>query len=62
MGGEILDYPAKTARREGLAEGLAEGRSEGIEQTLAQLVKDGVISPEEAARRGQQMKDALLQA
>ena len=60
MGGEILDYPAKTARREGLAEGLAEGRSEGIEETLAQLVKDGVLSPEEAARRGQQMKDALL--
>ena len=58
MGGEILDYPAKTARREG----LAEGRSEGIEETLAQLVKDGVLSPEEAERRGQQMKDALLQA
>ena len=56
MGGEILDYPAKTARREG----LAEGRSEGIEETLAQLVKDGILSPEEAARRGQQMKDALL--
>ena len=59
MGGEILDYPAKTARREGLAEGLAEGRSKGIEETLAQLVKDGVLSPEEAERRGQQMKDAL---
>ena len=42
MGGEILDYPAKTARREGLAEGLAEGRSVGIKAFILEKVDAGV--------------------
>ena len=29
MGGEILDYPAKTAKREGIKQGLLQGRREG---------------------------------
>ena len=48
MGGEILDYPAKIARREGLAE--------GIESTLAVLVKDGILTEAEAKAR---KEDAL---
>ena len=48
MGGEILDYPAKAARREGLAE--------GIESTLALLVKDGILTESEAKAR---KEDAL---
>ena len=38
MGGEILDYPAKTARREG----LAEGRSVGIKAFILEKVDAGV--------------------
>ena len=30
MGGEILDYPAKTAMREGFAKGRSEGLAEGL--------------------------------
>lgn len=32
-------------------EALAEGRAEGIIQTLVSLVKEGLLSKEEAARR-----------
>ena len=38
-------------RAEGRIEGRAEGRSEGILETLASLVKDGLISLAEAAKR-----------
>ena len=31
MGGELLEYPAKTSYREGRAEGIAIGREEGRE-------------------------------
>ena len=60
MGGKILESEAKTIRREGMAqgrrEGMAQGRREGmaqgIVQTLASLVRDGVLSIKEAAARG----------
>ena len=38
-------------KEEALAEGLAKGRTEGIVQTLVSLVKEGLLSKEEAARR-----------
>ncbi len=41
MGGKILEYEAKTIKREGLREGLKEGLKEGIEQgedRLSQLI------------------------
>lgn len=59
MGGVLLDYPAKTilntGRAEGLAAGrkagLAEGRLEGALEMCIGLLKDGVISLAEAAKR-----------
>ena len=38
-------------KEEALAEGLAKRRTEGIVQTLVSLVKEGLLSKEEAARR-----------
>lgn len=47
MGGQILDYEAKRIRRDGLEEGI----SQGIQQTLIELVHDGLLTVEEAAKR-----------
>ena len=38
-------------RKEGRKEGRNEGRIEGVLETLASLVKDGVLSIAEAAKR-----------
>jgi len=43
MGGQILEYEAKTI--------LNKGRKEGSEATFIELVRDGVLSAEEAAKR-----------
>ena len=55
MGGVLLDYPAKRILNEGLAAGrkagLAEGRLEGALEMCIGLLKDGVISMAEAAKR-----------
>ncbi|HBA46793.1 MAG TPA: resolvase [Lachnospiraceae bacterium] len=55
MGGRILDYEAKRIKAEGLQEGRKEGRKEGkIEgqiETLIELVKDNILSVQEAASR-----------
>ena len=67
MGGEILEYEAKTilnegkkqgwilGRESGLAEGhksgLAEGLSEGRTTTYLELVKEGILNIKEAAMR-----------
>ena len=67
MSGQVLDYEAKRilnegrregieeGRREGMEEGhragMEEGRQEGIIETLAGLVKDGLLSIQDAARR-----------
>lgn len=45
MGGRILDYEAKRIK----AEGLQEGRKEGQIETLVELVKDNLLSVQEAA-------------
>lgn len=54
MGGNILDYDAKDilyqGRREGLSEGILKGKSEAIEAFVG-LIKDGIFSISEAARR-----------
>ena len=39
------------AKNEGRAEGMAEGMNKGILETLVGLVKDGLISFAEAAKR-----------
>ena len=55
MTGRVLEYPTKTRFREaiqqGLAEGRAEGRAEGERNAYLSLLKDGVITIVEAAKR-----------
>ena len=41
----------KEGRKEGKKEGRREGRKEGVINTLLILVKDGIISVEDAAKR-----------
>ena len=41
----------KEGRKEGKKEGRREGRKEGVINTLLMLVKDGIISVEDAAKR-----------
>lgn len=41
----------KEGRREGIKEGRKEGIKEGVINTLLMLVKDGIISVEDAAKR-----------
>lgn len=51
MGGKVLEYEAKDILRAGKREGRKEGRKEGVLQTLCDLVHDGLLAVEEAARR-----------
>lgn len=63
MGGRILDYEAKRIKAEGLQEGREEGREEGRKEgrkegkkegqieILIELVKDNLLSVQEAASR-----------
>ncbi len=52
MGGELLEYPAKTSYREGRAEGLREGRNAGILKKSIQVFKNCIA-------RGMSKEDAL---
>ena len=47
MGGKVLEYEAKDILRKGIKEGIEVGKIE----TLCELVKDGLLSIEEAAKR-----------
>jgi hypothetical protein len=47
MGGKVLEHEAKTILRKGLSEGRIEGRRDG----LVELVRDGLLSISEAAKR-----------
>lgn len=55
MCGKVLEYEAKTIRNEGLSQGLSqgilEGRSQGRLETCLELVRDGLLTTEEAANR-----------
>ena len=59
MGGKILEYEAKTILQRGIQEGrqagMQEGRQVGIQEgrleSYAELVKDGILPVEEAAKR-----------
>lgn len=55
MGGRILEYEAKTIKNEG----RIEGKREGTLETLAGLVKDGLISVKEAASRANLSEEAF---
>jgi predicted transposase YdaD len=47
MGGKVLEHEAKTILRRGQSEGRIEGRRD----TLVELVRDGLLSISEAAKR-----------
>ncbi|MCD8018513.1 MAG: hypothetical protein LUF92_02685 [Clostridiales bacterium] len=59
MGGTAMDYPTKRilkegyekGKKDGIEEGIEQGIEQGITEILIQLVKDGLLSVSEAARR-----------
>ena len=51
MGGKVLEYEAKDILRKGIAEGIEVGTKAGKMKTLCELVKDNLLSLEEAAKR-----------
>ncbi len=51
MGGKVLEYEAKSIRKEGLREGKKEGLREGRLEMLFDLVGDNLITIEEAAAK-----------
>lgn len=51
MGGKVLDYEAKKIKMEGLEEGISQGITQGMQLTLINLVREGLLSAEEAAKR-----------
>ena len=51
MGGKVLEYEAKTIKREGIQEGIREGIREGRLEILIDLVRENFISPTDAASR-----------
>ncbi len=55
MGGKILEYEAKTILQDGIRkgelDGIRKGKIEGRLQSLVELVKDGLLSVSEAAKR-----------
>ena len=51
MGGRVLEYEAKTILRQGIQQGRQEGRQEGQLFTYVELIRDGLITLSEAARR-----------
>ena len=51
MGGKVLEYEAKDILRKGIKEGLEVGTKAGKLKTLCELVKDGLLSIEEASKR-----------
>ena len=44
MGGKVLEYEAKTIKREGIKEGIEQGISQGIEGTVSILKNLGIPS------------------
>lgn len=67
MVGKVLDYEAKRIKNEGIEQGRELGLSQGITQgitqgkleTLIGLVRDGLLSVEEAAKRLQKSVDEV---
>ena len=63
MGGSVLEYEAKTILRQGiqqgLEQGLVNGRKEGQLSAYIELIKDGVITLSEAARRMDMSEEEL---
>lgn len=59
MVGKVLDYEAKKILKRGISQGLSQGINQGLSQGINQgkiemireLLRDGLITPEEAAKR-----------
>lgn len=51
MGGKVLEYEAKTIKNEGFSQGISQGISQGKLEALLELVRDGVLTLEDAAKR-----------
>lgn len=46
-----IDEMRKESRNEGIREGIKEGRQEGVLETLASLVREGILTMADAAKR-----------
>lgn len=53
MGGKVLEYEAKDILRKGIKQGIEVGTKAGKLETLCGLVKDNLLSVEEAAKRAE---------
>lgn len=51
MGGKVLEYEAKDILRKGIKEGIEVGTKTGKFEAYLELVKDGLLSMEEASKR-----------
>lgn len=51
MVGRVLEYEAKTIKREGIREGIKEGRNRGRLELLVSLVQDDLLSVKDASLR-----------
>lgn len=60
MGGKILEYEAKTIKNEGINEGLKEGHREGRLEILFDLVRDNLLSLQEAISRAELTEEVFL--
>ncbi len=65
MGGEILEYEAKTIRNQGIAKGKEEGKAEGIKEGKAEGIKEGKVEDQKLVfhlmlERGYTMEEAQV--
>lgn len=61
MGGQILELECVKRWNEGIEAGREEGRFQGILSTLNDLVKDGVLTVSEAARRASMTEENYVE-
>ena len=59
MGGKILEYEAKTIWKGGFAEGERKGERKGEIIAYIDLIRDGIITISDAARRLNMKKEEL---
>lgn len=60
MGGRVLDYEAKTILNTGMQKGMQKGIQTGKTEALLDLVRDGLLSPQEAAKRLKMPEDEFM--
>ena len=56
---EVDRESMKAAMREGMEKGMEEGRAEGVLSSLVSLLKDGLISVSEAAKRADMSEEGF---